>query len=67
MWCVDYIEEWVLNKFVPPEEVAAILVEPIAGEGGYIHVQFLASPGLAKRWNQGLVSVTDEETFQYNS
>jgi 4-aminobutyrate aminotransferase len=36
MWCVDYIEEWVLNKFVPPEEVAAILVEPIAGEGGYI-------------------------------
>jgi 4-aminobutyrate aminotransferase len=36
LWCVDYIEEWVLNKFVPPEEVAAILVEPIAGEAGFI-------------------------------
>ena len=36
IWCVDYIEEWVFGKFVPPEEVAAILIEPIAGEGGYI-------------------------------
>ncbi|QOJ78111.1 acetyl ornithine aminotransferase family protein [Infirmifilum lucidum] len=36
LWCVDYIEEWVLKKYVPPEEVAAIVFEPIAGEGGYI-------------------------------
>ncbi|RLE82288.1 MAG: acetyl ornithine aminotransferase family protein [Thermoprotei archaeon] len=35
-WCVDFIEEWYFQKFIPPEEVAAIIFEPIAGEGGYI-------------------------------
>ncbi len=35
-YCVDFIEEWVLEKYVPPEEVAAIIFEPIQGEGGYI-------------------------------
>ncbi|UCG45000.1 MAG: acetyl ornithine aminotransferase family protein [Candidatus Bathyarchaeota archaeon] len=35
-WCVDFIEELVLQKYVPPEEVAAILFEAIQGEGGYV-------------------------------
>jgi 4-aminobutyrate aminotransferase len=35
-WCVDYIDELVLQKYAPPEEVAAILFEPIQGEGGYV-------------------------------
>jgi len=35
-WCVDFIEEFVLEKFVPPEEVAAVLIETIQGEGGYV-------------------------------
>ncbi|MFX0089267.1 MAG: acetyl ornithine aminotransferase family protein [Promethearchaeota archaeon] len=35
-WCIDYIEEEVLNTFIPPDEVAAIVFEPIQGEGGYI-------------------------------
>lgn len=35
-WCIDYIEEEVLGTFIPPEEVAAIVFEPIQGEGGYI-------------------------------
>jgi len=34
-WCIDFIDEFVLQKYVPPEEVAAILLEPIQGEGGY--------------------------------
>ena len=33
---VRYIEEEILGKVVPGEEVAAVLVEPIQGEGGYI-------------------------------
>ncbi len=33
---IEFIEEWVFSKFVPPEEVAAIVFEPIQGEGGYI-------------------------------
>lgn len=36
LWCVDFIDEWVLRKSVPPEDVAAFFFEPIAGEGGYI-------------------------------
>ena len=36
IWCVDFIEEWLFNKFLPPEEVSAFVFEPIVGEGGYI-------------------------------
>ena len=35
-WCVDFIDEYVLQKYVPPEDVAGILLEPIQGEGGYV-------------------------------
>jgi 4-aminobutyrate aminotransferase len=34
--CVDYIEETLFRQFVPAEEVAAVFVEPIQGEGGYV-------------------------------
>jgi 4-aminobutyrate aminotransferase len=36
MWCVDFIEEEVLKKFHPPEDTAAMFVEPVQGEGGYV-------------------------------
>lgn len=36
IWCVDFIEEEVLKKFHPPEDTAAMFVEPIQGEGGYV-------------------------------
>ena len=35
-WCVDFIDEQVLQKYIPPEEVAALVFEPIQGEGGYV-------------------------------
>ena len=35
-WCVDFIEEYVLQKYVPQEDLAAIVFEPIQGEGGYV-------------------------------
>jgi len=35
-WCIDFIEEWVLKKYISPDEVCAVFFEPIAGEGGYI-------------------------------
>jgi len=34
--CIKYIEETVFAKLVSAEEVAAIFVEPIQGEGGYV-------------------------------
>ncbi len=33
---VRYIEEQILGRILPPEDVAGILIEPIQGEGGYI-------------------------------
>jgi 4-aminobutyrate aminotransferase len=34
--CARYIEEKLFRTVLPPEEVAAIFVEPIQGEGGYV-------------------------------
>jgi len=34
--CARFIEEKVLKTTLPPEEVAAIFLEPIQGEGGYV-------------------------------
>lgn len=34
--CARYIEERLFRTVLPPEEVAAIIVEPIQGEGGYV-------------------------------
>lgn len=34
--CVDYIDDMLFKRNVPPDEVAAIIVEPIQGEGGYV-------------------------------
>lgn len=34
--CARYIEERLFRTVLPPEEVAAITVEPMQGEGGYV-------------------------------
>jgi 4-aminobutyrate aminotransferase len=34
--CLDFLEDQILTHLVAPDEVAAILVEPIQGEGGYV-------------------------------
>ncbi len=34
--CVAWIEDPLFRTCVPPEEVAAIFVEPVQGEGGYV-------------------------------
>ncbi|MGB9146952.1 MAG: acetyl ornithine aminotransferase family protein [Acidobacteriaceae bacterium] len=34
--CARYIEDKLFKTVLPPEEVAAIFVEPIQGEGGYV-------------------------------
>src|SRR5246500_621289 len=44
--CVEQIEDTVLRRIAPPEEVAAIFVEPIQGEGGYYVPPANFLPGL---------------------
>ena len=34
--CLDFVEDQILIHLVSPDEVAAVLVEPIQGEGGYV-------------------------------
>ena len=34
--CLDYIEQHLFVQLVSPDEVAAVIVEPIQGEGGYV-------------------------------
>jgi 4-aminobutyrate aminotransferase len=36
VWCAKIIEELYFDTFLPAEEVAAVFMEPIQGEGGYI-------------------------------
>ena len=61
MECIDYLEEKLFRKTVPPDEVAAIFVEPIQGEGGYI----VPPDGFLKRLKtltekHGILFVADE-------
>ena len=59
--CIEWIREDLFKRSLPPEEVAAIFVEPIQGEGGYIvpppefHPKLLA---LARDF--GILFVVDE-------
>ncbi len=58
---IGYIEEWVFGKLVDPSEVAAVFIEPIQGEGGYIVPPDNFMPKLRKLTEQhGILLVVDE-------
>jgi 4-aminobutyrate aminotransferase len=59
--CLDFIEHQLFVHLVSPDEVAAIVVEPIQGEGGYIVApdQFLQRLREITRDN-GILLVVDE-------
>jgi 4-aminobutyrate aminotransferase len=61
MYCARWVEDTLFRTTVPPEEVAAIFVEPIQGEGGYI----VPPPGFHKELHRiakkyGILYVADE-------
>jgi 4-aminobutyrate aminotransferase len=58
---VRYIEEEILGKILPAEDVAGILVEPIQGEGGYIVPTPGFFPALRKLCHKhGIMLIADE-------
>jgi 4-aminobutyrate aminotransferase len=58
---LDYIERVLFPGSVPPGEVAAILVEPIQGEGGYIVPPDGFLPGLRELCDRhGILLIVDE-------
>ena len=59
--CARYIEERLFKTILPPEEVAAIFVEPIQGEGGYVVAPTIFMQELRKICDRhGILLVVDE-------
>jgi 4-aminobutyrate aminotransferase len=59
--CVRQIEETLLKRIAPPDEVAAIFVEPIQGEGGYYVPPAGFLPALRELCDRyGILLVADE-------
>ncbi len=57
---IDYIDE-MFHKYVPADEMAAIFVEPVQGEGGYIVPPASFFPRLKKLTEEhGILFVDDE-------
>jgi 4-aminobutyrate aminotransferase len=59
--CVNYIEEVLFSRSIPADEVAAVFVEPVQGEGGYV----VPPPGWLPRLRalcdkHGILLVADE-------
>jgi 4-aminobutyrate aminotransferase len=59
--CARYIEEKLFHTTLAPEEVAAIFVEPIQGEGGYVVAPTIFMQELRKICDKyGILLVVDE-------
>jgi 4-aminobutyrate aminotransferase len=59
--CLDLLAETMFGSTVPPEEVAAVIVEPVQGEGGYV----VPHPGFLNRLRaltrkHGILLIADE-------
>lgn len=58
---VRYIEEEILARILPPDEVAGLLIEPIQGEGGYIVPPEDFFPALRELCDRyGILLIADE-------
>jgi len=58
---IEYIDYWIMQHYVPSDEVAAIFFEPILGEGGYVVPPknfFIELEKLAKR--HSILLIDDE-------
>lgn len=59
--CVSFIEDRVFKTVMPPEECAAIFIEPIQGEGGYVPAPKEFMQELRRICDQhGILLVADE-------
>jgi 4-aminobutyrate aminotransferase len=58
---IELLEEQIFKRLFAPEEVAAIIVEPIQGEGGFIPAPLFFLQELQRISNQhGIVLIVDE-------
>ncbi len=59
--CLDHIENLLFRTVLPPEETAAIFVEPIQGEGGVIVPPDSFLTGLRRLCNRHGILLVDDE------
>ncbi|MCG7845175.1 MAG: acetyl ornithine aminotransferase family protein [Methanomassiliicoccales archaeon] len=61
LWCAKILDEMYLDALVPPDEVAALFLEAVQGEGGYIVPPKEFLPEIAKICrSHGILTVDDE-------
>ncbi len=59
--CIEFLEQHLFKRVVAPEDVAAVFIEPIQGEGGYVPApkEFLTElQGICRK--HGILLVADE-------
>ena len=61
MWCAKILDEIYFDTFLPPKEVAALFVEPVQGEGGYIVPPKEFIPELRKITKKYDILMVDDE------
>ncbi|MDI6707719.1 MAG: acetyl ornithine aminotransferase family protein [Candidatus Thermoplasmatota archaeon] len=61
LWCAKIIEELYFKTSLPPQEVAALFVEPVQGEGGYIFPPKEFIPELKKIADKYKILLVDDE------
>ncbi len=59
--CLNYLEDTLFRTVLPPDEVAAIIVEPVQGEGGYVVPDRAFFTGLREIADRhGILIIADE-------
>ncbi len=59
--CIEFIEKEIFKRIAPPEDVAAIVVEPVQGEGGYVVPPPRWLPALRELCDRhGILLIADE-------
>ena len=65
-FCISYLRDTILERDVAPDEVAAIMIEPIQGEGGYVVPPKLFMTELRKLASEhGILLIADEVQSGY--
>ncbi len=60
LYCLDYLKDY-LERVISPEEVAAIIIEPVLGEGGYFPAPARFISGLRELCSRhGILMIADE-------
>lgn len=58
---IGFMEEWIFKRVVDPTEVAAVFIEPIQGEGGYVVPPDDFFPKLRKLTRENGILLVDDE------